>query len=579
MRALVIIISCLTIAAMVYDHGFPHDDEAHEWVSGIIRAFYWLVVLNYFLRLFFTLDRKRFFLQNPLESILIAFVIYNGISHYLLGVPLLQRLFSLAGVPSVQGLYTFVLQLFLLMMVGINSIKGLRNMGHIHIKPSTLFIGSFVILVTSGTGLLMLPAMTMDGRGLPFIDAFFTATSASCVTGLIVVDTATHFSLKGQLILLFLMQLGGIGILSFASFFATFIKRSVGVSYQSILQSITDSEHPLGAVKLLRPIIFLTFGIELAVAAGLFVLWGDVPFDSLAQKIFYSVFHAVSAFCNAGFSLFSNGLYQTGVQNLYILHLLIAITIFFGGLGFPAIRDIFFLENIRKRMVQPWRKWKLSTRIAFYTSLTLIGLGAFLFFLLEKDGALQEKTFVEAMITSLFQSVTTRTAGFNTVDISSLSTPTLFVFMFLMFIGASSGSTGGGIKTSTFVVIFVALLGTVRGKRTYTIGRRNIQKDVLLKAFSIFIFGATYIFFSILALILLEPELDVLSAIFEAISAFGTVGLSMGITPQLGWGAKLVLILSMFFGRIGLLTIALSLSTPAKYEHKYQYTDTHIMVG
>ncbi len=576
---MVVIISLMTLAAMVYDHGFHHREDSHEWVSRIIRTFYWLVVVNYLLRIFFTLDRKTFLLQNPLESILIGFVIYNGISHYLLGVPLLQRFFYLLGIPSVQGLYSFVLQLFLLMMVGINYMKELRNLGRIHIKPSTLFIGSFLILVAIGTGILMLPTMTTDGLGLPFIDAFFTATSASCVTGLIVVDTATHFTLKGQLILLFLMQIGGIGILSFASFFATFIKRSVGVSYQSILQSITDAEHPLGAVNLLRPIIFLTFGIEMVVALGLFLLWADVPFDSLAQKIFYSVFHAVSAFCNAGFSLFSNGLYEQGVRHLYILHLLIAIAIFFGGLGFPAIRDIFFVENIRKRMVQPWRKWKLSTRIAFYTSLTLIALGSLAFYLLEKDRVLYGMNLVEAVITSIFQSVTTRTAGFNTVDIGALSTPTLFIFMFLMFIGASSGSTGGGIKTSTFVIIFVALLGTVRGRRTYTIGRRNIQKEVLLKAFSIFIFGATYIFFSILLLLIFEPGLGITEAIFEAISAFGTVGLSMGITSELGWAAKLVLILSMFFGRIGLLTMAVSLSAPAKYEHKYQYPDTHLMVG
>ena len=385
---MVVIISLMTLAAMVYDHGFHHHENSHEWVSRVIRTFYWLVVVNYLLRIFFTLDRKTFLLQNPLESILIGFVIYNGISHYLLGVPLLERFFYLLGIPSVQGLYSFVLQLFLLMMVGINYMKELRNLGRIHIKPSTLFIGSFILLVAIGTGTLMLPTMTTDGLGLPFIDAFFTATSASCVTGLIVVDTATHFTLKGQLILLFLMQIGGIGILSFASFFATFIKRSVGVSYQSILQSITDAEHPLGAVNLLRPIIFLTFGIELVVALGLFLLWADVPFDSLAQKIFYSVFHAVSAFCNAGFSLFSNGLYEQGVRHLYLLHLLIAIAIFFGGLGFPAIRDIFFLENIRKRMVQPWRKWKLSTRIAFYTSLTLIALGALAFYLLAKDRVL-----------------------------------------------------------------------------------------------------------------------------------------------------------------------------------------------
>lgn len=578
-RILVVLISVLTFASMVYYHGFEHPSGPPAWVDWVIRSFYGVVVLNFLLRLFFTLNRREFFAQNPIESILIAFVLYNGISHYILGIPLLERFLQLIGAAGFEGFYSFLLQLFLLVIVGINFVKELRNIGKLHLKPSTLFVGSFVLLIGLGTMMLMLPAVNTVPGGMNFTDALFTATSAGCVTGLIVEDTATYFNLKGQLVILGLMQIGGIGILSFASFFATFIKKSVGVSYQTMLQNLTDAEHPMGAVNLLRPIVFLTLGIEAVVSGCLYFLWGDVPFDSIAQKIYFSIFHAVSAFNNAGFSLFTNGLYEPGVRDLYLLHLAVALTIFLGSLGFPAIRDIFFLENVRKRMEQPWRKWKLSTRIAFYSSLALILAGTVGFYLLEQNGTLKDKNISEAVIASVFQSVTTRTAGFNTVDMSVLSEPVLFLMMFLMFIGASSGSTGGGIKTSTFVVIFVALIGIIRGKKSFSLGRRNIQKDTLLKAFSIFIFGATYVFTGILILTILEPDLPITSLVFENISAFATVGLSTGITPELGTGAKILMVCNMFVGRIGLLTLALSLSTPERYGHKYIYPDTHIMVG
>lgn len=578
-RIMVMLISVLTFASMIYYHGFEHPGGPPAWVDWVIRSFYGVVVVNFLLRFFFTLNRRQFLAQNPIESVLIAFILYNGISHYILGIPLLERFLHLIGAAGFEGFYSFLLQLFLLLIVGINFVKELKNIGKLHLKPSTLFVGSFLLLIGMGTVMLMLPAVNTTPGGMNFIDALFTATSAGCVTGLIVEDTATYFNIKGQLVILALMQIGGIGILSFASFFATFIKKSVGVSYQTMLQNLTDAEHPMGAVNLLRPIVFLTFGIEAVVAFCLYFLWGEVPFDSVAQKIYFSIFHAVSAFNNAGFSLFTNGLYEQGVRDLYLLHLTVALTIFLGSLGFPAIRDIFFLENVRKRMEQPWRKWKLSTRIAFYSSLALILAGAVGFFLLEQNGSLKGKNLSEAVIASLFQSVTTRTAGFNTVDMASLSVPVLFLMMFLMFIGASSGSTGGGIKTSTFVVIFVALIGIIRGKKSFSLGRRNIQKDTLLKAFSIFIFGATYVFAGILILTMLEPDLPITSLVFENISAFATVGLSTGITAELGTGAKILMVCNMFVGRIGLLTLALSLSTPERYGHKYIYPDTHIMVG
>ncbi|MHB1279415.1 MAG: potassium transporter TrkG, partial [Bacteroidia bacterium] len=294
--------------------------------------------------------------------------------------------------------------------------------------------------------------------------------------------------------------------------------------------------------------------------------------------MFYSVFHAVSAFCNAGFALFTNGLAEVGIQTNYILHMCVAATIFFGGLGFPALRYIFEIQNVRERLSKPWKKWKLSTQIAFYGSLILIAVGALMFYLLERNGVIAGASSMPALVTSIFQSVTTRTAGFNTVDFSLLGNPILIIFIFLMFIGASSGSTGGGIKTSTFVVIFTAILATVTGRKVVTLGRRTISQELIYKAFAVFIFSATFIFICVVLLVIAEPGIEVTRLVFEEVSAFATVGLSTGITAQLSDFSKIVLIVSMFVGRIGILSLAFSLSVSTK-SNDYLYPKSHIMIG
>lgn len=578
LRILILFISVLTVAALIYYHGFNHTQEYRSFIFNIIKLFYGFFILNFALKLFFTLDRLEFLRSNWVETILLLIVTYDVISHYLFGVPLLHKIFESLNLRHFNTVYTLFIQFYLLILVFIEFIRNYKDFNRIKIKPATLFNMSFILLILAGAFLLSLPAMNTTGKFLNFTDALFLSASASCVTGLSTLDVSTFFTIKGHIILLVLIQLGGIGILTFATFFATFIKKGIGLKHENAIKSLTDSENLSGAHGLLRPIIFFTLAFEAIAAIGVYSLWGDTPFQSNEEKIFHSVFHAVSAFNNAGFSLYVDGLHTEGLRHLYILHLLVAITIFFGSLGFPAFKDMFNRHNIKQRMAQPWKKWKLSTRIAFFTGLFLVFAGALVFYLLEKDNTLKGMRPVEAAITSIFQSTTTRTAGFNTVNIANLNIQTIFIFLFLMFIGASSGSTGGGIKTSTFVIIFIALWGTVKGKRQFTLGERNIPKEILLKAFSIFIFSATFVFLVIFALTFTDGDKPLITLIFETISAFATVGLTMGITMSLSVAGKLILVLTMFAGRVGLLSLALSLSSEEDNVN-FRYPDTHIMIG
>lgn len=578
MAWIVIINSILTIGFMVYYHGFNHEADLSQTLLAINRALFGVFFLNYFVRLVFSEKPSNHLKNNWLESILLAIVMLNFISFKVFNFPILALFFDWFGFKGFETLYVFFIQLYLLLLVALELIKSLQTLENLKVRPTTLLLYSFLLLVIGGGFLLSLPGLNNTGEWLNFTDAVFTSASAACVTGLITVDTASFFNIKGQLVIMILFQIGGLGIISFATFFATFLKSGVGLKQQSMLKELFDSESLHGSVSLLRKIVFYTLSIELVSILCLYAFWGDYPFKHDGQRWYYSIFHGISAFCNAGFSLFSDGLNDALIKEKYTLHLALATTIFFGGLGFPAIRDIFELRNVRERLDKPWKKWKLSTQIAFYGSLVLIAFGAIMFFVLERKGVLANESTLSVMVKSVFQSITTRTAGFNTVDFSMLGNPILILMIFLMFVGASSGSTGGGIKTSTFVVIFAAIIAAVRGRKEAVLSRRTISQELIYKAFAVFIFSASYLFLSILFLVIAEPSFDVVALVFEATSAFATVGLSTGITPDLSGFSKYLLVISMFVGRIGVLSLAFALSTSVK-TNAYRYPNSHIMIG
>lgn len=578
LRVLLVLVSILVVGTTVYYHGFPHPQETRDFLLTVNKLFFVVFIINYSVKIVIAQQPKAFLRQTWLEAFLLILVIYDAISYYVFEFPIINALFSYLRIDPMSTKYAFFIQFFLILLVIIEFIKSTRDFGKIPLKPGALFVWSFVILILGGAGLLCLPSINTTGTSMRFIDALFTSASASCVTGLTVADTATYFNFKGQILILMLIQLGGLGIITFATYFATFYKKGVGIKHQYALQQMLDTDSLIGSYGLIRKIFVYTIAIEAISATCLYMLWSNYPFASGGDKIFTSIFHAISAFCNAGFSLFTNNLYEPGISDKYILHLVVAATVFFGSLGFPAMRDMFEVDNLRKRLKMPWKKWKLSTQIAFYTSIALIVFGAVCFYFLERNNAIKGMEVFPAVVASVFQSTITRTAGFNTVDMSILGTPILIIFIFLMFVGASSGSTGGGIKTSTFVVIFASMWATIRGKKMITLGRRTISHDLIYKAFAIFVFSATYVFVCTFILSLTDPNISIIRLLFEEVSAFATVGLSTGITASLSDASKMVLIISMFVGRVGILTLAFALSKEVE-TNAFKYPNSHIMIG
>jgi Trk-type K+ transport system membrane component len=431
----------------------------------------------------------------------------------------------------------------------------------------------------------MLPKMTHTFNGMGFVDALFTSTSATCVTGLMVEDAANFFTFRGQVIILILIKLGGLNIIAFGYFMAFAGRLGFKVKQHDVIEDFVNKETALNARAMLGKVVACSIGIEILGALMLFAVWGQDMFATLGDRIYHSIFLSVSAFNNAGISLFTDGLadMESGVGTNYLVHLVVTFVVFFGALGMVAIFDLFDPKNLRERLQKPWKTISFSTKIALYFSLILVGVGALAYFCLEYNNTLADLGPVEAIITSLFQSVT-RTSGFNTVDIGSIGAPMLFLMIILMFIGSSSSSTGGGIKTSTFAVILADVTATIKGLKHTSLFKRTIPAALRSRAYGvlvIFIVGnAVGIFIlSISEIEILNTHKDgMLALVFEQVSAMGTVGLSLGITPELTDVGKMVLAVSMFVGRVGTLTVAFALGRKL-ISKNFKYAEGHTMVG
>jgi trk system potassium uptake protein len=438
------------------------------------------------------------------------------------------------------------------------------------VKPGVTIGASFFVVIVIGALMLMLPAATVDGNGASLVDAFFTSTSALCVTGLIVQDTPVYFSRFGHVVILVLMQLGGLGIMTSYAFFSIAIGKRILISQQVTMKEVLDTGY--GDVKkTVLFIIILTFVIEAIGAAVLAIHWSNEPFD---DYIFYSVFHSVSAFCNAGFSLFSNSLINYSGD--IVVNVTIGLLIVSGGLGFVVLSNLFgyfslFPKNDKKRRIN------LHTKIVLTMTGILIIVGAILFYIFECKNSLDLFSIKDKIFASFFQSITTRTAGFSTVDIGSLTTPTFLYFIFFMFIGGASGSTAGGIKVGTFFVIIAVVYNMFRGREDVEVYKRTIHRRTVQKAVSIATISLLTVLIFCLILLYTE-EASFKAVIFEAFSAFGTVGLSTGLSPDLTVIGKVVISILIFIGRIGPLTLALVVGREIA-GRKIHFPEERIVVG
>ncbi|WP_017732781.1 TrkH family potassium uptake protein [Nafulsella turpanensis] len=578
-RTITFISSFAAISLITYRFGFSLNLREEQQVFYGLDIIFGIFVLAYLVRWLYAFRRLDFIRKHWFEGLLISLILINGLSLYLFGYHLIPSLLAYAGVEEPISIYQAAVTIFIFILLFYEIGIAGSQLTNLNIKPASAFLISFLVLIGIGTVLLMMPEMTVVAGSMPFLDALFTSTSAVCVTGLIVVDTATYFTTKGHIVIMTLIQLGGFGILSFASFFTLFLGQGVGIRHQVMLQDFLSSESLFTAKGLIRKIIFLTFIIEFFGFIFLYFTWGgEIEFESVEQKLFFSAFHAISAFCNAGFSLFSAGLYQDFVREAYIFHLIIAGLVILGGIGFPVIHEILSPSKMRERLRNPWKDWSLGTKIAVYVSIALLAFGTISFYLLERNNTLANLSYVEALISSFFQSVVARTAGFNTVDFSSLRLPTYLIIIFLMFIGGSSGSIAGGIKTSTFFLILTSAFATIQGKLKLEIGRNYIGNSLLFRALSIFIFAVGFIALGTLLLTIFEPGMRFIDLFFEEVSAFGTVGLSTGITPELNVYSRMVIICSMFIGRVGTITFAIAFVSRTT-THAYKYPKAHLMVG
>lgn len=572
------IIASLILSLLVYQFGFSPNQDTKDWIILAIKASFIFYILKYFIDILFAYNIPDFLKKTWLEGLLLLLILINAGSRLFLDQSLLFWLGQQMELFQLENFYILFIQFYFFILVGIELTKASTQLSFVNISPPQLLIISFVILIIMGTGLLMMPEMTNEVTYMPFFEALFTSISASCVTGLIVVDTATYFTQKGHITLMLLIQLGGLNILSFATLFAIFSKRGLGIKHQTIIQNHFNSESLLSGKGLLRKIFFFSLFIEIIGVIFLYFSWNpELKFQNLEEQLFYSLFHSVSAFNNAGFTLFSGGLHHHLIQHSFNVHMIIGILILFGAIGFPVIEDVLDINRIKKVIKTPAKKLKLSTRISLYTSIILIIFGMLMFYFLEQKNSLNNMTLASQLITSFFQSIT-RTAGFNTVDISLVGTPMLIIFIFLMFIGGAPGSFGGGIKTSTFAIIIYSAINTIRGNKKIEIERRTISSTLVHKAFTIFLFASSSIFICIFILSLSDGEKGLMPLAFEAVSAFSTVGLSMGITADLSFVGQTILMICMFVGRIGTLTLAFALSRKIS-SHKHQYPNAHLTVG
>ncbi len=448
-------------------------------------------------------------------------------------------------------------------------------LAQLRLKPAFIMLPAFLLLIGFGAPWLMLPQAAADGRPTGLLDALFTATSAVCVTGLTVKDTALHFGGLGQAVILILVQLGGLGIMTFSATLLILLRRPVNILQQAALQEVLDHDTLSGIRRMVWFIVLMTFSAELVGAGLLAVVW-RARFDSLPATLWHALFHAVSAFCNAGFSTFSDSLcrFRGDVSTQAILMALIVL----GGLGFVVVKDLRDLAV--NRLFRPERRTlplRVQSRLVLVVTFFLIVAGAAALYAIESGRSLAGLPLKERILAALFHAVSGRTAGFNTVDLAQWSGGALLVVMVLMFIGGSPGSTAGGIKTTTAAILWGTVLSELRRRDRPEIYRRTIPVEVIRKAVSLLVLSLLVVGLFTSLLLCTQPArfLDVL---FECVSAFGTTGLSLGITPEQTPAGKALLTALMFIGRLGTLTLAYAFVRHGR-PARYAYAEERIMIG
>jgi len=573
------IFTLVLFAVAIYDIGFSYTHDTESFYNNpLFRFLFPATGLLYLIRSIFFTDyilSWKVFLTN---SSLGIFLVVIFLSRYLFGeATFFKPLFHNFTIFHFLAIFLFILEISRLKLDWIIRL----------FNPAQLFIVSFGLIIVSGALLLMMPQSTTSRISLT--DAFFTSASAVCVTGLTAVDIATRYTTLGKLIILCLIQVGGIGVVTITSFFGFFFKETSSFREQMLLRDYLSEESFTGILKTLIKVILITFIIELAGALFIFYSLHTHGLGSTGANMRFAIFHSVSAFCNAGFSTLTDNLYDVRIRENYFLKYSVANLIVLGGLGFPVFLNIYsYLKaqaiwlrdyiKSRKPYVHRVGMITFNTKIVVITTLALLVFGTLLFYILEFNSTQKGAGFSGRLAMSYFLSVTPRTAGFSDVNMEALTRPTMLILIFLMWVGASPVSTGGGIKTSTFSIALLNIIRIIRGKNHIEILHREIHEYSVNKAFSIVFVSLILLGIGSFAIYLIDGSFGLLRIVFECFSAFGTVGLSINLTSLLSTGSKWILIALMFLGRMGVMTLLLSLSQSSSGNVLYRHPKENLVI-
>lgn len=565
----------LGFALALYEIGFPKEDSVTIYVMTILRQIPKVAMLLYLLKWFlqsFIRKNPKIFDRNYLPELLYFCILFFFNQ--------LKKNTEIFG--SEWFLYIVVCVFFVVRVMRAGSVQKGKSL-----TPSLLFIVSFVMLIFVGTALLLIPDATTHQMSL--VDALFTATSAVCVTGLSVVDTSTAFTDIGKDLLLVLIQVGGLGLMTFTNFFAILFKGGMSFRNHLILSDIIQTDKPNTLFSTLMKIVIYSAIIEL-IGAFFIHMTADISyFNTQGEGWMFSIFHAISAFCNAGFSTLPDGLFNIEFRYNYNFQLVICFLVILGGIGFPVVNDIYeSLKNLfnslfrwlffRERFVFMARNLNVHSKLVLSSYSVLLGLGMLLYFITEYNNVLTtHPTAYGKAVQSFFGSVTPRTAGFNTVDMGSLMQGTILTYLLLMWIGASPSSTGGGIKVTTIVIALSNVMSLARGKERVDLFRREISLNSIRRAFAVMFLSVVIIGMAVFLISIFDPGQDLTHIAFECFSAYSTVGLSLNLTPQLGTASKMVLIATMFIGRVGMFTIVMSLIKKMD-TNTHQYPKENVLI-
>lgn len=573
-KLLLMIMSLLVIGVIVIDYGFVLDDAEMTIINNVYTVGWWTYFLSFTFQLFYH--------WNDIRKKAISLTTIMGGAIYLSALP---HIFKNTGEFIWFAPFWEFLQnkYFMIGMLGVFSLielsKGITGFVNRKTNPALLTVICFAVTIAFGALLLMLPRSTMEHIRIPVVDAFFVSTSAVCVTGLSTVEVAHTFTLEGQIIIALLIQIGGLGIMTITSFFAIFFMDGMGLYSQFTLRDMVSSSAD-SLMSTLLNVLGFTIVIELIGAAFIWLSIHSTMDMALHEELFFSIFHSISAFCNAGFSTLEgnlgNDIIMIGHNSFYLT---ISFLIILGGIGFPVLINLKRLISYHLSKFDSSRRNKktrarfsnlisVNTRIVLWTSAILIVAGTIIIAVLEWDNAFAWMSGGEKIVQSFFNAVVPRTAGFNSVSTIEFSRLTIMLLIILMWIGGASQSTAGGIKVNTLAVAFASIKSIIKGRQITELFNREITYNSIKRTLAV-VFGSIFIiliFF--VALMILEPEMSSISLLYETVSAFSTVGSSMGITQFLCGESKIALIILMFIGRVGFITVLMSFVSkgePVKY--------------